>query len=331
MIGFSRDTRARTSFIESFAPSKLSMVELVTRFPSYQDDWKSTAVLSCLANQGAENDDPQWNRQYVDLVMEAFESHPSSGVHTASRLLLSSWGYSDYVRTRQDSVAFQEVRTDRSWFVNSLGMQMTIVQAPTTFWLGPQPRDLSVPPTSPQVGWRSIEESYAISEAPITAKAVYGFLGLEAGDMTKLDWFRAKEFCEWLTWREELPISIGYDVVSLDEWECAVRAQTINNLGVVAYPGNERERERGIFHPLGLSQFGKITTDEWTRTIFDPLNDKNDQFRFIKPMHQEGKMPYLSRTSFVSASLESNGKAKSRVRTRGVVPSAFRYVRPVPK
>ncbi len=277
------DPRSRSYFIYWFKQCELSIEPVVRRFKESKDEWLGTAAIECISSVHNQIVSESLRSECVELLSDAYQRHPTVGVHNAARKLLTAWGQSDLIQSADSQVEFKQIRIDRNWYLNSSGMQMNIVRGPVEFWYG-----MSSNGKRPGK-MHLIDRSFAIADQLITEKEYAEFDPAKFPQPSNAKalgttWLEAVRFCDWMNRKEgssnvESLVTVdetyqrftasetGYRLPSTWEWECSFRAGT-------------RTRFRfGESEPELFAAFqGSIETreHEWTSTTYQLYENKTD-------------------------------------------------------
>jgi formylglycine-generating enzyme required for sulfatase activity len=250
----SPDPRCREYFVHRVAVAGVRPQILVDRLTSEGAGDIQYALLIALGEYPVQALDAGSVSRMDNWLRKTYSTSPDSGVHCAAGWLLSRWGRGEWVRAADFELAREGSRSDRNWFVNSLGITMVVIRGPTTFTMGASPTEDS-PHAFENRHEHRIPRSFAISVTEVTcdqfARYVPGFLpnrtASPLGDcpVAGVSWRAALGFCLWLTRREGLTAveaeavastadagfqirfdRFGYRLPTAGEWECACRAGT---------------------------------------------------------------------------------------------------------
>lgn len=315
VLSFSTDPRSRSYFIYWFKQCGFSIEPLLKRFGQYRDDWRSTAVIGCLASIPSQRITDRLREDCVELLVDAYEKHPSSGVHSSARKLLLAWGRNDRLQMSDFSSDFRERRGDRNWYINSLGIQMNIVRAPQEFWFGP-PASESKPG-----GPYRLDHSFAIadevvSEMHFSAFDATKFPNASQSPAMEMNWYDAVHFCDWINGKEGIedrssivPMDenkvrftaseIGYRLASVWEWECFFRAGTRTSFAF-----GELESE----YSVASNSATQNSYPEWTSSSPTPADSRKEEFRRISLATIKGGVGGDTKTAVPIWSNRSRGR-----------------------
>ncbi len=214
VLGFSRTPQARSYFLYWLSKSDLSIEPLLDRMVEYNDDWRSTSVVAAVSLIPITNIDPTKHESWKERFRLWYREHPSAGAHAGIRLMLQKWGCNAYVDEVDASPEFRSIANDRNWYMNSQGMQMSIVRGPVEFWLGNNPTDKF--PGS----LNKIEYSFAVSEK-LVSEVQYARFRPEQFPSPKelpvlgVNFFDSIAYCDWLSGEERL--ATGQSIKWIDE------------------------------------------------------------------------------------------------------------------
>jgi serine/threonine protein kinase len=256
ILDFNPLPQARSYFIYWLSRSDTSLAPLIDRLPMYRDEWCSSGVVQCILNRyqdreedsggddgnGAGSSKNELRSQFRSLYRE----HASCMVHRLARTMLQSLEDSEFIQSVDQSAEAASIRSDRNWFVNSLGMRMSIVRGPVEFWFGNAPNH-PIPGSQQRIAY-----SFAYSDELVSEESYATYEPSKYGEPsnapdTNSSWMDAVRFCDWLSRREGLSefeslhqlsaesweykqSERGYRLPTVWEWECLMRAGTATSL-----------------------------------------------------------------------------------------------------
>ena len=300
VLGFSPTPQARNYFIHWLSSSGLSLRPLLDRMGQYDDEWRSTAVISCMGRVPKSTLAPAEFDLWTEQIRMWYRQHPSSGAHTGMRSLLQGWGYEDYVREVDSSPLYRDISKDRNWFVNSQGMQMNIVHGPVDFWFRNNPT------SSGPGSMRRIEKSFAYSDQMVSEVQYARFRGdrfpnPKEQPATGINFFEAVAYGDWLseqegfatgesvTWLEEgkkYDLSFrkgGYRPPTMLESECFTRSGTATRFDCGELDAEYMKQLRQsisfgprVFDLRSLSGFEWTSTSVLARTSMEEASGTHD-------------------------------------------------------
>ncbi|MEQ1826678.1 MAG: protein kinase [Pirellula sp.] len=293
-LDFNPLPQARNYLIYWLANSDISLRPILERVGSYRDDWRCTGALACLLHRSAYTDSERSSpgevgdalplQDRLELLRRFYSEHPSASVHRLARNALLNLGDSEFVGSVDQAPESQQIKSDRNWYVNSSGMQMSIVRGPTNYWFGNAPNDIHPGAT------QQIESSFAYSEEFVDEVQFTKFDSSKfphpcAGQVSYVSWLEAVAFCDWINCNEGRFESVsltptdgnttayreptsGYRLPSAWEWECLVRKGTVSS-----FPFGELESE--YFQKIGENSESigepcdpaSLVHREWTNTF----------------------------------------------------------------
>lgn len=242
VVARATDPRSRSYFIYWFKYCEFSIEPLLHRFREFNDEWRATAAIGCIASMHNQIVSDRLRTQCVEMLSEAYQSHPSVGVHNDARKLLVAMGQVDVVQSADSRSEVQQIREDRNWYLNSQGIQMNVVRGPVEFWYG-------MPVEGKRPGRiHCLNHSFAISDQLVNEKEYAEFdpaMYPQPSDAkaTGANWFEAVRYCDWMSLQEGLTSTkslesedevyqryaiseAGYRLPSTWEWECFFRDGT---------------------------------------------------------------------------------------------------------
>ena len=258
----SDDLRLRTGMIHLFAAMDVDPKTLLTALSNHGENSVQRALIQALGEYQLDDLSKGVREEFIQILLELYETHPDSGVHSSLEWLLGKqWDSGSALFPLVRKLPDFEARGDRMWFRTRHGFTMAIIKE-GAFQLGYRESD---PFFNYDISSRpqQITRDYAISTTEITFEQFRKFKQPEIWERTKryapddqcpaiVDWFSAAAFCNWLSEQEGLsknewcyePNSegqfdegmmladgfldrIGYRLPSEVEWEYACRANTV--------------------------------------------------------------------------------------------------------
>jgi len=236
---------------------------------------------------------PQSDRQpIIETLLAEFRNHPDAGVHGAAEWTLRRWGLDREVERAEVDLQ-QADGTGKRWFVTKSGSTMISIHGRVSVSMGSPRDETGHTPAESRPYQNLITRRFALAAKELTRSQFQQFLADRSlqGDETDeypggpdapqiaLNWFRAAEYCDWLSQREGLQPCYrpnaegyygvgmgirpdfldrnGYRMPTVAEWEYACRAGTttawycgdaVEQLGGYAWhEGNSAIR----IHPVG--------------------------------------------------------------------------------
>ncbi|AMV33199.1 Serine/threonine-protein kinase PrkC [Pirellula sp. SH-Sr6A] len=235
VLGFCNDIRPRTYFLCSFPYSGIELETIVDRYRNAVDDWRSTAMLTCMAYTPKQDIDTQTFELLVAQLADIYGHHPSAGAHELSREILIRWGYRSKVDWLNQSPWLEEIVDSRNWYHTEHGLRMAIIRAPRVFWYGCSSEDRYS--HDDPLTLKVLDHTMAFSSEAISTHLysnVRPELGIRFDEGSAHEPYLSakfddmKQFCRRLSALEGIddPAS-EYRLPTLSEWECLARSSTI--------------------------------------------------------------------------------------------------------
>jgi len=261
MLKMSENPRTRSFLIDRFAALGCEPGVLLARLEMEPDDTIRAALWLGLGGFDDKAFPAARRIERTPKLQGIYRQDPSAAVHAAAHWLLGKWG------SRPSAVgAFDK---DKGWYVNSSGQTMIRIVAPKEFMMG-SPPDEPEHIEEERLHQARIDSSYDIAMTEVTVGQFRRFLeqrkgskdnshyAMQAGlatdiPVTKVTWFDAAEYCNWLTKAEFGPDQccylpnatgkfaggmkiappswkrIGYRLPTETEWEYACRGGAVTS------------------------------------------------------------------------------------------------------
>jgi serine/threonine protein kinase len=249
------DPRLRTYCICRFQESGTAIAPLISCILS--DKVRSDALyglLMIVAVADSNIINPNTLTQLENWVLRQYESHPDNGVHGMCRFLVTKWQLQDQVEDKDNRLMQAGIMSDKSWFVNSLGMHMAIIPGKVRFWMGLPKGETNESTRAFDTGREvSIDADYAIGMDEVTIEQFRNDTSAtdtkESSQLSasNVSWIEGMAFCNSLNRQEklqEVQLSVNrtkntpeitledlrlikqYRLPTSEEWEYASRAKT---------------------------------------------------------------------------------------------------------
>jgi len=302
------DPRLRTYCVHRFKESALVVAPLMKQILS--DNTKSDVLYGLLMIAAVTETsfvNAKTLTQFENWVLRQYEEHPDSGIHAMCRFLAKKWQLQAETESIDKRLMQAGISRDKQWFVNSLGMHLSIIRGNVRFWMG-QPK--GEPPRyaeAPEIGRQaSIIGAYAIGMDEVTLKQVKKYKPSFSQDAPSssaanyLSWMDGMDFCQWMNNQSNLKqvnvtmdrekynpkVTLGplesvrqYRFPTSEEWEYASRATTVTPRfhGSVDTPFSDGVLSEGNPEQVLPNRWGLNNTlsslAEWTITP-DRLSEK---------------------------------------------------------
>jgi serine/threonine protein kinase len=276
VLSFSQTPQARSYFIYWVSKSGLPLDPLLDRMGQYQDDWRSTGVIATLSQVPKASLELAQRDSWIERLQLWYREHPSAGVHTGIRLLLKKWGYDDFVRDVDALPELRNIVKDRNWYMNSQGMQMSIVRGPVDLWFGNSPAS-KVPGSKRQIEYSFAYSDQVVSEVQYNRFRPDRFPRPKEQPAVGINFLDSVAYCDWLSSQENLAtgesikwlddkkfelnfVNGGYRLPTCVEWECFTRVGTTTNF-VFGEPSDEYAKWDASKHTNDLLYFGPSHTE----------------------------------------------------------------------
>jgi serine/threonine protein kinase/formylglycine-generating enzyme required for sulfatase activity len=214
MLKASPDPRCRSFLIDRLGPLGCEPAALLARLAAEPDETARSALILGL---GGFDERALLRADAAPRIAQLYRTENSAAVHAAAGWLLGKWGRRNEVRLPAEDAD----RAGREWCVNGAGITMVRVPSPATFLMGS-------PSGEPGRDEREKEHKATISyayEIGMTEVTVDQYLHVlrerrrrnklaplpekpsVPGDtpITKLNWYEAAAYCNWLSELEGIP------------------------------------------------------------------------------------------------------------------------------
>jgi serine/threonine protein kinase/formylglycine-generating enzyme required for sulfatase activity len=308
---------------------------LVERLDREKDVSVQRALLLALGEFGEAALPPAAREALLAQVLSLYRGHTDAGAHASAEWLLRRWGRAKTVQEIDTGWANDKQGRDERieriaremkgpaeraprWYVNGQGQTMVVIPGPAEFFMGSPPGEAGRQDDEVR-HLRRVDRTFAISAKPVTIEQYrkqrrdYRYRVANAPTVDcpahAVTWYRAAEYCNWLSKEEGLPPTewcyepspngkyeagmklapnylkrVGYRLPTEAEWECACRARTVTS----RYYGESEELLAKYGWYLGNSEermwpVGSLKPNDWG--LFDMLGN-------VYSWCQETEKPY---------------------------------------
>jgi serine/threonine protein kinase/formylglycine-generating enzyme required for sulfatase activity len=272
------------------------------------------AVLRALAGMPLSKIPAESRGRLIAHAKGLFRTDPDPAVHSAAEWALRSWGEQTALESLKRELVKPVLDADDRWQITPEGFTMVIFRGPIDVQVGSPPDEPNRDSDEAQVR-RRIERSFAIASTEVTVEQFedffpdYPHLNTRYSPsrdcpITAMTWYRAAEYCNWLSKRENIEESewcyvssddemvavpdylsrTGYRLATEAEWEYACRAGTTTAFSWGSDPAPAAryawlvENSAGLHWPVGSrcpNLFGMFDThgnvSEWVQDAYNKV------------------------------------------------------------
>jgi formylglycine-generating enzyme required for sulfatase activity len=239
------DPRVRSYLIHRLSPLGADAGAILRRLDEEPDVTIRRALLLSIGKYGEEGLPAESRPGVLAKVQALYRSEEDPGLHAAAEWLLRQWQQGDWLKQMNEDWAkdkegrdrrsenIQELvkkdgdRTPPQWYVNSLSQTMVVIPGPVEFLMGSPLTEEGRQAVETQHP-RRIGRTYALAAKAVTVREFRPFLkdskleewfeaGGQAAPLMKryspgengpvilVDWYRAAEYCNWLSRQDGIP------------------------------------------------------------------------------------------------------------------------------
>tara|TARA_R110002049_G_scaffold2750_2_gene21495 strand:- start:291068 stop:295375 length:4308 start_codon:yes stop_codon:yes gene_type:complete len=195
---------ARSYLIHRVAPLGGDFETTLARFSREPEPSIRRGLLMILGGFDWESVDDSLRYQAIAMAKDAFENDPDRGIHSAAQWVLTRWGQDAWIRATIDMLAQAKADPRKTWYVNSEGQTMCVIDARDVTGIGRIFEISMMEVTVDQFQRYSPTHQYYRHRSP-TGDCPIGLT----------DWFDAIDYCRWLSKQLDSDPSRCYPV-SLD-------------------------------------------------------------------------------------------------------------------
>ncbi len=256
MLDRQDDPRLRTDLIQATPVSGTPWRVLLNQLSEEARPAVRTALVLMLAGYSPSELPPGDRERIYGTFLKLLATDPDPGVHSASRWLLTQWGYAAAIAATDEKLQTPLLVPDRDWHVDSLGQTFSIIRGPVKFSMGADPDDISQTEVERQ-HVRVIPRVFGLADHEVTVAEFQRFepeheINTEISSepecpVNEVSWFDAAKYCRWLSEQAGVPDAemcfpavdeigpemqvpsdfldrTGYRLPTAAEWEFACRA-----------------------------------------------------------------------------------------------------------
>jgi serine/threonine protein kinase/formylglycine-generating enzyme required for sulfatase activity len=232
----SQDPRARSYLIHRLYPFGVAPGAIIRRLDEEPDVSIRRALVLSLGEFGEEELSTDTRKALLPRLQIIYSDDADPGLHAAVEWLLRQWKQGAWIKRINDEWARNETERQQrlagiqqritkekekappQWYVNREGQTMVVFAGPIEFLMGSPPTDSAGDPREAQHK-QLINRTFALATKTVTLEQFRVFKpGYLVGEVEQwvpsencpvvmTNWFRAAEYCNWLSKREGLPQS----------------------------------------------------------------------------------------------------------------------------
>jgi formylglycine-generating enzyme required for sulfatase activity len=173
------------------------------------------ALILALGQYEADDFAPDVQKPLVTQLLDTYCNDPDAGIHGAAEWTLPRWKHEDIINECIFNLKGQD-RGNRSWYANSEGQTLTVIEGPVEFSLGsPSAETDHVKDETLHRRWINLR--FAIATKEVTVEQYQRFLGENpkidrreinkyspesTSPMNLMSWYEAAAYCNWLSRQE---------------------------------------------------------------------------------------------------------------------------------
>jgi eukaryotic-like serine/threonine-protein kinase len=175
------------------------------------------ALILALGTYGTKRLSPGERERLTARLLDLYRSDSDAGVHGAAEWTLRRWKQEEKLTALDAELSKLKDRGDRRWYVNGQGQTFAVIDGPIEFQMGSPETDPGHPELLHQ---RVIPRRFAVATKEVTVEQYQEFLaqnpkierlGIDryipdpTGPRTRMTWYDATAYCNWLSEKEKLP------------------------------------------------------------------------------------------------------------------------------
>jgi len=219
LLKHSADPRTRSYLIHHLSPLNCNPETIASRMQVEPDLSTRRALILALGEYDQQQLPPPRREQLAARLLDQYSTDPDPGIHGAAEWVLRQWGKQELLKQADLQLAIAKPDGDRRWYLNKQGQTLVIIPGPVKFLMG-TPVDVVGREGGPggqmeTLHRKRIGRSFAIMSHEVTVDEYLRFVPdfsyskfyAREGDapMTRITWYAAAEYCNWLSEQEGLP------------------------------------------------------------------------------------------------------------------------------
>jgi eukaryotic-like serine/threonine-protein kinase len=218
LLAHSDDPRVRSHLIELFCQLKTDPRLLIARLDGEPNTSARRAIMLALGSYEPEQLVEQDRRSLIDRCADLYRSDPDAGVHSAAEWVLRHWGQSAALSDSEVPAAGAP-SPDAKWFVAPQGHTFSVIDGRVSATIGSlsteEGRSVTEKPHALMIGrkfglatkevtveqFRRFIQATGVKMPPFTRKHSPD----DNGPMIMVTWYRAAQYCRWLSEQAGLP------------------------------------------------------------------------------------------------------------------------------
>lgn len=222
LLEHTSDPRVRSFLIHRLNPLKADVQVLLTRLEGEVETSRRRALVLALGSYPFQLV-PEWLRPvWLERLRRWYRDEPDSGLHGAVDWLLRRWGDGPQVThmeklLRGQAPALGKLASNKQWMIDGQGHTLVMIPGGAEFWMGSPGDEVGRVARDEPLHRVRIPRGYVIGAKTVTVENFLRFRPDHRwlkryspradGPMVNVTWYRAAEYCNWLSAQEGIPPS----------------------------------------------------------------------------------------------------------------------------